>query len=64
VARELRNDPATASIHLIAITGYLKEEDQRRARESGFEHHFGKPLDLAALQAVLPCKEHLGNRDA
>jgi CheY-like chemotaxis protein len=53
VAGELRHDPATAKARLIAITGYGQEEDRRRAREAGFDHHLTKPVDPVALQPLL-----------
>jgi PAS domain S-box-containing protein len=53
VAGELRHDPATADAQLIAITGYGQEEDRRRARQAGFDHHLTKPVDPAALQRLL-----------
>jgi CheY-like chemotaxis protein len=45
VARFLRQDPQTAGIRLIAMTGYGQDEDRRRAREAGFDHHLTKPVD-------------------
>jgi PAS domain S-box-containing protein len=53
VAGELRHDPATAGARLIAITGYGQEEDRRRTRQAGFDHHLTKPVDPAILQPLL-----------
>jgi PAS domain S-box-containing protein len=53
VAGALRQDPATASVRLIAVSGYGQEEDLRRSQEAGFDAHFTKPLDLDALQRLL-----------
>jgi CheY-like chemotaxis protein len=53
VARALRQEPALASAHLIALTGYAQEEDQRCAREAGFDRHLVKPVDFAELQTAL-----------
>ena len=53
VARELRRQAATAHVRIIAVTGYGSDEDRRRAKEAGFEHHFLKPVNVAALLAVL-----------
>jgi CheY-like chemotaxis protein len=36
---------------LVAMTGYPRLADQ--SRDEGFDHHFEKPVDLAALVAVL-----------
>lgn len=38
---------------LIAITGYGQEEDLRRSREAGFDHHLVKPVDLEQLAKLL-----------
>jgi two-component system CheB/CheR fusion protein len=53
VADELRRKPATATIHLIAITGYGSPEDRERSRLHGFERHFTKPADPAVLLSLL-----------
>jgi PAS domain S-box-containing protein len=53
VARALRQEPSLASAHLIALTGYAQEDDQRYAREAGFNRHMTKPVDFAELRAVL-----------
>ncbi|MDG3008329.1 PAS domain-containing hybrid sensor histidine kinase/response regulator [Paludisphaera mucosa] len=51
VARRLRGDGAGAL--LIAISGYGQEEDRRRSREAGFDHHFIKPVDYESLSELL-----------
>ncbi len=53
VARALRGDPTTSSAHLIALTGYGQDEDQRRAFEAGFEKHLTKPFEPSDIQALL-----------
>jgi PAS domain S-box-containing protein len=53
VARALRRGQGTATSRLIAISGYGREEDQRRAREAGFDDALVKPVDLAELQRIL-----------
>ncbi len=53
VARALRSTPGTAQTRLVAITGYGSKDDQRRSAESGFEAHLTKPIDMAALDALL-----------
>jgi CheY-like chemotaxis protein len=47
VASRLRHE-LTDPIVIIAITGYGQEEDRRRSREAGIEHHLLKPVDLTA----------------
>jgi CheY-like chemotaxis protein len=53
VAQALRGNPATAAARLIALTGYGRDEDRRRAREAGFDGHLTKPADPATLEAIL-----------
>jgi len=53
VARRLRAAPATRAIHLIAVTGYGLEEDQRRVLEAGFDQHLVKPVAIDRLLAAL-----------
>jgi CheY-like chemotaxis protein len=53
LARELRKDPKTAKMHLLAITGYGTEADRRRSQEAGFEKHLVKPVDPAVLTQLL-----------
>jgi DNA-binding response OmpR family regulator len=38
---------------LIALTGWGRREDQKRARESGFDHFFMKPADPSELVRML-----------
>jgi two-component system CheB/CheR fusion protein len=39
VARALRAHPEYRTIMLVAVTGYGQDEDRRRSREAGFNHH-------------------------
>jgi PAS domain S-box-containing protein len=52
-ARHIRQQPWGKSIVLAALTGWGQEDDKRRTREAGFDHHFVKPLDPAVLQRFL-----------
>jgi PAS domain S-box-containing protein len=52
-ARAVRADPALSGIPLVALSGYARAEDCRRAREAGFDEHLAKPLPLDALRTVL-----------
>jgi CheY-like chemotaxis protein len=40
-------------VTLVALTGWGQEDDQRRAREAGFDHHLTKPADPNALEALI-----------
>jgi CheY-like chemotaxis protein len=53
VARELRADPRTAPIPLVALTGYGRESDQQRAVEAGFDVHLVKPVGPERLRLLL-----------
>jgi PAS domain S-box-containing protein len=53
LARELRLNPTTARVRLLALTGYGADEDKRRSREAGFDHHLVKPADPAELLRLL-----------
>src|SRR5438094_2177927 len=53
VAQTLRREPATAAAHLIAITGYGRDEDRQRSKQAGFELHLTKPVDPAEIQSIL-----------
>jgi PAS domain S-box-containing protein len=51
VARRLRAEHD--GLLLIALTGYGQDEDRRRSKEAGFDHHLVKPVDFALLQEVM-----------
>jgi len=53
VAACLRTLPETAHIRMIALTGHGQEEDQRRARDAGFDLHLTKPIDFDELWHLL-----------
>lgn len=49
----MRRIPGVRSPILAALSGYGQEEDQRRARDTGFDQHFTKPVDPLILQEFL-----------
>jgi signal transduction histidine kinase/DNA-binding response OmpR family regulator len=53
VARRIRNAPGGTETLLIALTGFTQPEDQRRAREAGFDAHLAKPVDIEKLQRLV-----------
>jgi PAS domain S-box-containing protein len=56
VARRLRAQPEFRATALAAITGYGQEDDRRRSREAGFDHHFTKPVDPIALRDFIAAR--------
>jgi signal transduction histidine kinase/ActR/RegA family two-component response regulator len=62
VARKLRAD-YPASLMLVALTGWGNEQDRVRTRRAGFDHHMTKPVDLAALEAVLALQKPLAEAE-
>ncbi|HLK91198.1 MAG TPA: ATP-binding protein, partial [Polyangia bacterium] len=38
---------------LVALTGYGREDDLRRSRDAGFDHHLVKPIDFAQLRRII-----------
>jgi CheY-like chemotaxis protein len=53
VARHLRDLPEGRAATLIAVTGWGQDEDRRRSREAGFDHHLVKPVEPEALARLL-----------
>ncbi len=52
VARRLRAEPGLAGLALVALTGWGQEEDRKRTRGSGFDHHLTKPVDVDRLMDI------------
>ncbi len=57
VARALRAEHFMDDAKLVAITGYGRDEDQRRAHDAGFDAHVVKPVDFARLSRLLTTSE-------
>jgi signal transduction histidine kinase/ActR/RegA family two-component response regulator len=53
VARRIRATPGNGRIQLIALTGWGQEDDVRRSRAAGFDHHLVKPPDVDTLRDLL-----------
>ncbi|MGH8587062.1 MAG: ATP-binding response regulator [Gammaproteobacteria bacterium] len=52
-ARRIREQDGGTDMVLVAVTGWGQEEDRRRSKEAGFDHHMTKPVEFAALQKLL-----------
>jgi PAS domain S-box-containing protein len=53
VARRIRETDWGRHMRLIALTGWGQEDDKRRARAAGFDHHLTKPADPRSLDDLL-----------
>jgi signal transduction histidine kinase/DNA-binding response OmpR family regulator len=53
LAQSIRKQWGTESMVLIALTGYGRDEDRRRSREAGFDHHLVKPVDPETLLSMV-----------
>jgi len=53
VARRMRARPELADTWLVALTGWGLEQDRRRSKEAGFDHHLVKPVAAPALKELL-----------
>ena len=53
VARRLRASERHRGLRLIAVTGFGRTEDVKRAVEAGFDAHLTKPVETARLVHLL-----------
>jgi PAS domain S-box-containing protein len=53
VARRVRGEPWGANVYLVALSGWGRDEDKRRAVEAGFDAHLVKPATPEALDRLL-----------
>lgn len=53
VCRRIREQPWGQAALIIAVSGWGQDEDRRKSREAGFDHHLVKPLAFATLMELL-----------
>jgi CheY-like chemotaxis protein len=53
VAQKIRELPGLRDIRLVAVTGYGRSDDRRRARDAGFDDHLTKPVEFAVLDRTI-----------
>ncbi len=53
LARQIRSAQEGQHLCLIAVTGYGQEQDRRRSRDAGFNHHLLKPVALVDLRRLV-----------
>jgi PAS domain S-box-containing protein len=56
VARRIRREPWGEASFLVAITGWGREMDKRRAEEAGFDAHLTKPADPDELERLIAAR--------
>lgn len=52
--RQIRQQPWGKNTVIFALTGWGQEEDLRKSREAGFNHHLVKPVEPMVLFKMLP----------
>jgi CheY-like chemotaxis protein len=57
VARQVRQNAEFCDLILIALTGWGQDEDRRRTKEAGFDHHLVKPVEIGTLQGLFATLE-------
>jgi PAS domain S-box-containing protein len=62
LAKRLRETSDSASLRLVALTGYGQVEDREHARAAGFDDHLVKPVDMPALERALAGIESSGTK--
>jgi len=64
VAQAIRQGERGNLVHLVALTGFAREEDRLLTRAAGFDAHLVKPVSPDALQQMLQhwCEKVHGNR--
>ena len=53
VAERIRAAKGAAAPHLVAVTGYGRDDDRERSRLAGFAAHLVKPVNFEALKRLL-----------
>ena len=53
LAAGLRAIPRLATIMLVAVTGWGQDDDRERSKGAGIDHHLTKPVDAAAVRALV-----------
>jgi PAS domain S-box-containing protein len=52
-----------SAVVLVALTGWGQDDDRKRARAAGFDHHLVKPVEVAALSQLLASLERAALED-
>jgi CheY-like chemotaxis protein len=52
-AAALRSTPWGERTTLVAVSGWARDADRRRAQDAGFDRHFTKPIEPDVLETLL-----------
>jgi signal transduction histidine kinase/ActR/RegA family two-component response regulator len=52
-AHQIRHESWGTEVTIVAVTGWVDEEDKRRALGAGFDHFMTKPIEVPSLQNLL-----------
>jgi signal transduction histidine kinase len=52
LVRRMRTRAWSEQTLIVALTGWGQEEDRRRSRDAGFDHHLVKPAEFADIEAM------------
>lgn len=53
LTRELRSDPSTRELAIVAVSAYARPEDRERALAAGCDDYLPKPIDTRVLPGVV-----------
>ncbi|WP_109210703.1 MULTISPECIES: response regulator [Microbacterium] len=62
--RRLREDPALATVPVVAVTAFAMREDRERASRSGFDGYLEKPISIRDLPGQVGAFIGRGRTDA
>jgi CheY-like chemotaxis protein len=61
---EIRKAPGGTHVILVAVTGWSRDEDKRRAYDAGFDLHVTKPMRVETLKELLSLLDPDAQADA
>ncbi len=53
VVRQLKQDPLTSQIPVVAVTAMARSLDEQLALQAGYDDYLRKPYDLESLEAMI-----------
>ena len=56
LCRKVRETPWGRDVLMVAASGWGQQDDRQRSMAAGFDHHLVKPVDYAAVDALLAAR--------